>query len=170
MAESLVVKNRRSGLLEIIVGAFSYTVKWQEGNFQVNIPGISVAQYLNRGRMADSLHGQPMVAYDTDQPMTGSFSAYLRDITDDSYVTLPEFITRTGLYELSWGTTLTGMGTEVPKLVDLKWTVQGSPEHGDPADHTMLFKYCHLTGAIAEGGPNTITINWTSFDIYPICT
>jgi hypothetical protein len=169
MPESEVTKNRRSGILDIIVGANTYRVKWEEGDLQVNIPGRSVANYLDRGEFSDSDHGQPMVLYDQSQPMTGTFSAYLRDFTDDSYITLAEFITRTGLYLNSWGTVLTGQGTEAPQLVDLLFTMKGTA-HGDAADHTMRFKWAHLTGAIAEGSPNKISINFQSFDNYPVCT
>lgn len=170
MPESEVSKNHRSGILDIIVGAMTpYRVKWEQGNFTFNVPGRSIANYLDRGEFAETDHGQPMVLYDQSQPMTGSFSAYLRDFTDDSYITLVELITRSGLYELSWGTELTGQGTEAPKLVTLKFTMKGVA-HGDAADHTATFKWCHLTGSVAEGSPNMVTINFTSFDNYPVLT
>ncbi len=167
MAESEVSKNRRSGILDIIVGANSYRVKWEEGNFQLNIPGRSVANYKDRGAFAETEHGMPMVLYDEDQPMTGSFSGYLRDFTDDSYVTLTQFITRAGLYGLTWGTELVGQGMDAPQLVTLKWTMKGIA-HNDPSDHVMYIKYAHLTGAVAEGSPNLCTINFTAFQCYPV--
>lgn len=169
MAESQIVKNMRSGLIQIIVGANSYDIKFEEGNFNLTIPGRSVAVYRDRGRFADADHGQPQVLYDQDQEMTGSFTAYLRDISDGSYVTAPQFITKSGLYASSWGTTMTGAGSEAPKLVDLKWTVYGGI-HGDPTDHTVLCQWSYITGAFAEGSPNVVTFNFQSFDVYPTVT
>lgn len=169
MAESVITKNMRSGLIQVIVGANSYDVKFEEGNFNLTVPGRSVAVYRDRGRFADTDHGQPQVLYDQDQEMTGSFTAYLRDISDGSFITGPQFILKSGLYASSWGTTMSGAGTEAPKLVDLKWTVYGTI-HNDPSDHTVLCQWCNITGAFAEGSPNMVTFNFQSFDIYPTVT
>lgn len=169
MAESQIVKNMRSGLIQIIAGANSYDVKFEEGNFSLTIPGRSVAVYRDRGRFADADHGQPMALYDQDQEMTGTFTAYMRDISDGSFITGPQFITKSGLYASSWGTTMTGAGTEAPKLVDIKWTVYGVI-HGDPADHTILCQWCNITGGLADGGPNTVSFSFSSFDVYPTVT
>lgn len=169
MAESTIVKNQRSGTLKIKVGANSYTVNFQEGRFALNIPGRSIAVYRDRGRFASVLHGQPMVAFDQDQEMTGTFSAQLSDLSDGSAISRAQFIAKSGYYLSNWGTTLVGAGTEAPQLVSLEWTMAGIV-HGDAADHTCLVEWCNLTGSLGEGSPNLCNFNFTSFDVYPTLT
>lgn len=169
MAESVVVKNVRDGLLDWIVGANSYRFVYKDGTLNLNVPGPSVANYLNDGKFAadGSLHGQPSLRYDQDQPMSGSFTAYLRDISDASYITAPQLILKSGLYAASWGTSMGANGEVITG--DLKWTIKGTT-HGDAADHTILCKWVTLTGAIAAGSPNMVTLNFTAFDLYPTVT
>jgi hypothetical protein len=167
MAESVVAKNMRDGTITLKVGANSYVIKYEEGSLQLNVPGPSVANYLDRGRLADTVGGVPSIRYNEDQPMTGSFSAYLRDISDASYVTAPEFILRSGQYSSLWGSSL-GASAEV-KTVDLQWDIVGAA-HGDASDHQVLIAYCVLNGAVAEGSPNKVTINFTSYTLYPTVT
>lgn len=167
MPESTVVKNMRDGKLTLRVSANTYEIKYEEGKLTLNIPGRSVAVYKDRGRFADTLHGTPSLRYDQDQEMTGSFDCYLRDISDGSYVTAPEFILHSGQYGASWGSTL-GANAEV-KTCDLLWDVEGS-DHGDGSDHQLLLQWVVLNGAIGEGSPNRVTINFTSYDIYPTAT
>lgn len=169
MPESSIVKNQRSGTLKIKVGANSYEVGFQEGRFVLNIPGTSIAVYRDRGRFASTLHGQPMVAKDQDQEMTGTFSAQLRDLSDGSFITGPQFIARCGLFLSTWGTQLVGAGTEAPQLVDLEWTMRGVV-HGDPSDHVALVQWCNITGSINEGSPNLLNFSYTAFDVYPTFT
>jgi hypothetical protein len=164
MPESVVHKNMRDGIIDLIQGANSYRIKYEGGTLTLNVPGPSVSNYLDRGRFADALHGQPAVRFNEDQPMTGSFTAYLRDFSDASYVTAPEFIFRSGQVLSTWGSSL-GVSAEVP-LLDLRWTVAGII-HADAADHIALLQWVHLTGAIAEGDPSMTTINFQSFDLYP---
>jgi hypothetical protein len=167
MAESTVAKNMRDGTVTVKVGANSYVIKYEEGTMQLNVPGPSIANYLDRGRLADTVGGVPSLRYNEDQPMTGSFSAYLRDISDGSYVTAPEFILKTGQYASLWGSSL-GANAEV-KTVDLQWDIVGTT-HGDASDHQVLLPYTVLTGAMAEGSPNKVTINFSTYVLYPTVT
>lgn len=164
MAESVIAKNMRDGTLTLLVGANSYVIKYEEGTLQLNVPGPSIANYLDRGRFADSVGGVPSVRYNEDQPMTGSFSAYLRDISDASYVTAPEFILRTGQYSSLWGSSL-GASAEV-KTVDIQWDIAGTI-HNDASDHRVTLAYCCLNGALGEGSPSKTTINFSSYTLYP---
>jgi hypothetical protein len=136
MAESVVAKNMRDGTITLKVGANSYVIKYEEGTLQLNVPGPSIANYLDRGRLADTVGGVPSIRYNEDQPMTGSFSAYLRDISDGTYVTAPQFILKTGQYGSTWGSSL-GANAEV-KTVDIQWDIVGLT-HGDASDHQVLF-------------------------------
>lgn len=167
MPESTVVKNMRDGLLELISGANSYAIKYEQGTNQLNVPGPSVSNYKDRGRFADALHGQPSLRYNEDQPMTGSFTCYLRDVSDGSYVTAAEFVLRSGAVLSGWASTM-GANAEVP-TVDLRWTIAGVV-HGDASNHVVLMQWVHITGAIGEGDPNLVTINYQCFDLYPTVT
>jgi hypothetical protein len=167
MPESTVVKNMRDGIIDIIVGANSYRIAYEAGTLQLNIPGPSISNYKDRGEFAETLHGQPSLRYNEDQPMTGSFTAYLRDLSDGSYVTAAEFVLKSGQYLSAWGSTM-GADAEVP-TVDLKWTIKGTV-HGDAADHTATLQWVHITGALADGNPNMVTLSFTSFDLYPTVT
>lgn len=163
MPESTVVKNKRDGTIEFsdFAAANSLTVAFESGDLSLTIPGTSVSNYLDRGTMVPSLR---LV---DDQPITGSFTAYLRDFSDATYATLMELITLTGDVGANWVST-----GQIPPViadvftVDLKWTVAGVI-HGDPTDHEIVLNFCHLTGATSEGDPDTITINFTSYTVYP---
>ena len=166
MAESTVVKNKRDGTIEFsdLLGANTFTVAFEQGDLSLTIPGTTVSNYLDRGTMVPSLR---LV---DDQPITGSFTAYLRDFSDGGYATLMELITLTGDVGANW--TSTGSAGSVVAdvfLVDLTWTVEGVI-HGDVSDHVIELNFCHLTGATSEGDPDTITINFTSYTVYPTVT
>ena len=167
--ESRIVKNFRSGLIEIMAGAERYVVKAEQGNFTLNIPGRTVAAYLSRGKFVDEEDPEdfPQVAYDQDQPMTGSWTAYLRDFGgSDQYLSLMDFITQTGLFISKWGNELPEHGPDSPKLVTLQWWMRGS-RVGDPANKGLRVPFAYLTGNPAEGSPNLITCNFTAYAVYP---
>lgn len=166
MAESTIVKHLRDGTLAVIVGANSYTVKFEQGTLKATIPGPSVSNFLDRGRFGD-FGEPPALRYNEDRPMTGSWDAYLRDLSDGTYITLPQFILRAGQYASVWGSSL-GANAEV-QTVDLLWTIAG-PTHGDAAAHTVRFYYCTLEGSIEEGNPNKVALNFTSWSLYPVVT
>lgn len=160
MAESTIVKHLRDGTLEFIVGSNSHEFRFEQGNFKLSIPGPTVALYLDRGRITDP----PSIRYDEDQPMDGSFSVYFRDTSSALYVTAMEFITKTGLYASSWGTTM-GASGEV-KTGTLRWTVAGTV-HGDAANKIMELPYCKISGGAEDGNPNLLTFDFTSYAVYP---
>lgn len=160
MAESVIVKHLRDGTLTYAVGANSYVFAFEQGNFQLQVPGPSVALYLDRGRITDP----PSIRYNEDQPMNGSFSVYFRDVTDAAYVTAMEFLLKTGQYASLWGTSM-GVGGEV-KTGTLTWDIAGTT-HNDPSNHTLVLPYSTLSGGAADGNPNLITFNFTSYAVYP---
>jgi hypothetical protein len=163
MPESTVVKNKRDGTLRFsdLLGANTFTVAFEAGDLSLTIPGTTVSNYLDRGTMVPSLR---LV---DDQPITGSFTAYLRDFSDATYATLMELITLTGDVGANW-TSTGSVGPIVADVftVDLTWIMAGVI-HGDTSDHEIELNFCHLTGATSEGDPNTITINFTSYTVYP---
>jgi len=159
MAISTVVKSKRDGTLTFSDNlANSLTVEYEAGDFSVSIPGPGVLDALDRGRMVGALR------YTDDAPCTATFTAYLRDISDPAWATLSEILLQTGEVGTSWESTM-GPDGEVFTL-DLLWTVAGVV-HGDAADHTLGLEKCVVTGSLAEGDPNTISISITSYALYP---
>lgn len=162
MPESTIVKTKRDGLIEILDSSSSviYTVAFEEGNFNLTIPGPAVQMFLDRGVIGTT----PSLRFGDDAPMTGSFSAYLRDIYDAGYNTLMGIMTD----QVITGTPSLGATAEV-KTWKIRWTFEGT-NHGDSADHTILLDHCRLTGSIAEGVPALLTCNITAYDLYPVLT
>ena len=165
MAESTIVKTKRDGTISFAdLGASnSYTVAYEAGDLSIDIPGPTITSSLDRGIMAAT----PSLRYGDDQPMTGSFTAQLRDISDATDQTLFELIAKSGAIG-GWTSTL-GANAEVA-AVTLTFTIEGS-DHGDSGgDHIIVCNHCVVTGGISEGDPSTISISFTSYDLYPTCT
>lgn len=167
MPESNITKHLRDGTFRIVIGANTYTVKYEDGDLKLDVPGPTVEHYLDRGRLADVVGGEPSLRYGEDQPMEFSFTARLRDLGTASYVTLSQFITKTGQYFSTWGTTM-GANGEV-KTADFYWDVAGTV-HGDAGNRTLYMPYVYIKGAIEEGGPNKIAVQCTSYCLYPTVT
>lgn len=165
MPESTIIKTKCDGTLTFSDngGAHSYTVAYEAGDFNVTIPGASITNSLDRGKFGTT----PSLRYGDEQAVTGTFSAYLRDLSDAGYATLMEIIAQTGDVGSNWVSTM-GANGEVFTLT-LLWTIEGT-DHGDPDDHTMRCDFCFVTGALTEGDPDTITINFSSYQLYPTLT
>ena len=165
MAISTIVKTKRDGSITIADGgANTFTVDFEAGDLSLSIPGAAANNFLDRGRITAT----PSVRYGDDQPVTGSFTAYLRDLSDASYETLTEILCQTGQVASTWGSTL-GANAEV-FTVKITWTIEGT-DHGDAADHVCVLNHCYASGgSLSEGDPNTISFNFTSFSVYPTLT
>jgi hypothetical protein len=162
MPESNVIKVVRDGTLTLSDngGANTYEIAYEDGNLVSNIPGEVVNNFLDRNRIGAT----PSLRFGADQPMTLSFTANLRDISDAAYETLPEFLTRTGDVGSNWVGTL-GANGEVP-VYTLTWDLEGTG-HGDPTDHQAVYPFCYLSGTISEGDPDTIAMTITSYAVRP---
>jgi hypothetical protein len=160
MPESLILKTKRDGVLKLSdnAAANSYTVSYEAGDLSIAVPGPTVISPLDRG----SLGSPPSLRYSDDAPITGSFTAYLRDLTDNGFATLSEIILQTGDVGNNWVSTM-GADAEVFTL-DLEWTIAGP---GAEADHVLTLPYCVVTGSISEGDPDQISISFTSYSVYP---
>jgi len=165
MAISTILKTKRDGSLLISDNAAgnSLTVEFEAGDLTIDIPQESVINGLDRGRIGAT----PSLRYGDDQPITFSFTAYLRDLSDATYATLEEIVTLGGDVGANWVSTMGATG-EVFTL-DLKWTIEGT-DHGDAADHTLTLNYCTFRGSFTEGDPNTINISGTSYMVRPTVT
>jgi len=162
MAESTIVKTKRDGTIKFKDDADVniYTVAYEAGDLSVSIPGPTVISPLDRGQFGDP----PSLRYSDDAAITGTFTAYLRDLTDDGYATLEEIILQSGDVANNWVSTM-GSDAEV-FTVTLEWTIEGT-DHGDASDHVMTLPYCVVTGSLSEGDPNQVSISFTSYSNFP---
>ena len=162
MSESSIVKTKRDGVIRFADNAAIniFEVSYEAGDLSIAIPGPSVISPLDRG----SLGSPPSLRYSDDAPITGSFTAYLRDLGDATFATLSEILTQTGQVGTTWVSTMGAFG-EVFTL-DLEWTISGVV-HGDASDHVLTLPYCVVTGSLSEGDPNQISISFTSYSVYP---
>ena len=168
MPESTIVKTKRDGLLVIADngGVNSLTVAFEAGDLSLSIPGPGINNFLDRGRIGAT----PAIRYGDDQPITGTFTAYLRDFDDGgtgTTGTLAEIIAQSGVVASTWVSTM-GANGEV-QTYTLTWTVEGT-DHGDPNDHVCQLDFCAFTGSISEGDPDTISLSFTSYALYPTLT
>ena len=165
MAESTVCKVIRDGTISIAdnAGVNAYTIAFEAGDFTASTPGPAVNVFLDRNQLGAS----PAVRYGSEAGSSGSFTCYLRDVTDAATETALDFIHESGFVGASWVSTL-GANSEV-LLVSITITVEGT-NHGDPADHTIVYNHCRLTGSWSEGDPGTVSFTWQSFELYPTVT
>ena len=166
MPESTIVKTKRDGTITFLDGAAnSFTVAFEAGDLNITIPGTTVNNFLDRGRMT----GPPSIRYGDDQPCTGSFTATLRDFDDGGTgadTTLAEIITQSGVAS-TWQSTM-GVNGEVFTLT-LVWEISGVV-HGDPSNHICQLDHCYITGSMSEGDPDQISISFTAYTLFPILT
>ena len=165
MAISQIIKTKRDGTLVITDNGASHslTVQFEDGNLVINIPGPTILLFLDRGRIT----APPSIRYGDDQPMSGSFSGYLRDLSDAGYATLESILMQAGYILSTWVGTMGATG-EV-KTYSLAWTIEGS-DHGDGADHTCTLPYCAFSGSVKEGAPGSVDMSFTSYALYPTVT
>ena len=162
MAYSTIVKTKRDGTLTFSdnAAAESLVVAYESGDLSLTIAGATIVNPLDRGQFGAT----PSLRYGDDQPVTGSFTAYLRDLNDAAVSTLENLVTQSGYVGSDWVSTL-GANSEV-FTVTLAWTVEGT-DHGDPGDHTLTCNHCVVTGGFSEGDPDSISISFTSYDLFP---
>jgi len=160
MAESTIIKTKRDGSITFTDGTavtpLTYTVAFEAGDLSISIPGETVNLFLDRGRITSP----PSIRYGDDQPITFSFTAQLRDVSEG----ITDLVSGRGGATSTWVSTMGATG-EVFTLT-MAFTIEGT-EHGDAADHVITMNYCHITGSISEGDPSSISISGTAYDVYP---
>ena len=145
-------------------GADTYTVAYQAGDLSLSIPQASVSNYLDRGKFTSP----PSIRYGDDQAITFSFSAYFRDLTDSGAPALIDIINNEGYAGSNWVSTLsTSIASDDAEVftIDLRWIVTNQGSASDV--HKLVLPYCTVNLAIAEGDPNTVTINGTCWASEP---
>lgn len=159
MAISSVVKNYRDGTITFSDNTsptpLSMTVQYESGDLSVSGLGQlhETATYLDRGELG-SLRQTARTF------ITGSFSAHFTDLTDATGGTLYDVAAITGYFASMVSTLGTASDVKTYKLV---WTCEGS-NFGDSGDHVLTMNDVHVTSVdIAEGDPNSYTINFTVY-------
>jgi len=165
MAISTIVKTKRDGTITFSdnAAAKTLTVAYEQGDLNVSIPGYTIISVLDRGEFTST----PTLRKGDDQPCTFTFTAYLRDLSDATFITLESIVCNGGYFASTWVSR--GGATADVKTVLTTWTIEGT-NHGDSADHTLALDYCWITGSVAEGDPGVISVSGTAYDLYPTLT
>jgi len=90
---------------------------------------------------------------------TVSFSAQLADLSDATDQTLVDFLKKTGSYAANISTSVAAGDVYTVKIT---LTIEGT-DLGDSADHTIVMNDVDVRFAIAEGEPNTVTVEGTIY-------
>jgi len=150
MAESTVVKVRKDGTITIYDGAttpLSYTVAYEDGDFQASWPKRESVLIKDRGTIAGERYG--------DQPVGSlSFTCHMREFTDAASATIVDVIQREAIWVAATSTGGTGYESFMHKVT---MTCEGT-DFGDSADHVLLFGKVKLNWSFAEGDPNKISV------------
>ena len=163
MALSSVVKTKRDGILAFadnggFAGSNLLTLSKEPGDMTWTEAGPERADFLDRGRLVgDVRHGD-------DRAVTGSFSHYLRDASDNSEAVPLDLYgwdpDGTVTYiDVNWVPTL-GANAEVATC-DMRYTVEGS-DHGDGADHSWTLTDVSFEHTVTEGTPSTVAVSYRS--------
>jgi hypothetical protein len=163
MAVSTIVKTKRDGTLTIKDGTgtpLELVIAYEQGDLNISIPGPTVNAYLDRGQFGAT----PALRYGDDQPITGTFTAYLRHPTDASDEVLLDLLTQSGQIGTNWVSTL-GANAEVAAYT-LVFAIAGL-SLGDSANYSITCNHCVFSGSVGEGDPNSISVSFTSYDLYP---
>lgn len=159
MPLSSVVKNFRDGTIRVFDGTavtpLDVTVEYESGNWTVGGLKKSLNEtvtYLDRGELGS-------VRYTSRTFPTGSFSLHMTELSDATNEVLLDLVRRTGAFSAAVSTL--GASAEVYTL-NMSLTVEGT-NYGDASDHSLTLTNCELSADLAEGDPNTITINYTCY-------
>lgn len=156
MAESTQPKNFTNGTLTITAGSLAaYTVAVEQGN--LSISGLVAAQkeailVEDRGVFSTLIPGKQVYPQIT-------FTAYLRDLTDATDITLVGICLRLGAHVAATST----LGANRPYTTDFLWTMDGT-SFGDSANHTVTLEDVRWSDvSFAEGDINTVTMTGTAY-------
>lgn len=136
---------------------------FEAGDLSFTIGGATVNNFLDRGRLTSP----PAIRYGDDQPITGTFTGMLRDLSDATDVTLFEILAQSGAVGSGWTSTM-GVNGEVFTL-KIRWEIAGVI-HGDPSNHSCEFDHSVVTGSVSEGDPDVLNLSWTSYILFPVVT
>jgi hypothetical protein len=162
MAESNAVRTKQDAIITITDGTTTYTVAKEVGDFNASVPGYNTTSVLDRGLFG----ADPNIRKGDEQPVTGGFSIYLRDLPNSTNLTLLDLC-----MELS-GTVAAGMTTTTTNTEVRTWTLVYTIDgtwNGE-SDQVMTFYKSVLRASITEGDPSSVAVTFTSYQPFPTIT
>jgi hypothetical protein len=158
MAYSTAPKVRRDGKITLKDGTsptpISLEVAYEEGNFSFDQTKSDRIVIRDRGTIGSVRKGD-------DQPITGSFTIYMRQFTSASAGSVLDFINKTGSYSANVSSSSTVSTDEY--AINIVFEVDGDAVGDDDGDTTVTFDTCICLASFSEGDPNTINV---SFECY----
>ena len=158
MAYSTAPKVRRDGVIKLRDGTtptpVSLTVDYEEGNFSFDQVKSDRIVIRDRGTIKSVRKGD-------DQPITGSFTIYMRQFTSASAGSVLDFINKTGSYSSNVSSSSSVSTDEY--AINIIFEVDGDAVGDTESDNIATFDTCICTASFSEGDPNTINV---SFECY----
>lgn len=159
MAYSTAPKVRRDGVIKLRDGTtptpVSLTVDYEEGNFSFEQTKSDRTIIRDRGTIKSVRRGD-------DQPITGSFTIFMRQFTSSSAGSVLDFINKTGSY--SGNVSSSSAVSTDEYAINIIFEVDGDAVGDSDGDTLATFDTCICTASFAEGDPNTITISFECFN------
>ena len=159
MSYSTAPKVRRDGVIKLRDGTtptpVSLTVDYEEGNFSFEQTKADRTIIRDRGTIKSVRKGD-------DQPITGSFTIYMRQFTSSSAGSVLDFINKTGSYSSNVSASSTVSTDEYS--INIVFEVDGNAVGDSDGDTLATFDTCICTASFAEGDPNTITVSFECFN------
>ena len=158
MAYSTAPKVRRDGKITLKDGTgtpVTLEVAYEEGNFSFDQTKSDRIIIRDRGTIGSVRKGD-------DQPITGSFTIYMRQFTSASAGSVLDFINKTGSYSANTSVSSTVSTDEY--AINIVFEVDGDAVGDDDGDTTATFDTCICTASFAEGDPNQITVNFECYN------
>jgi len=160
MAYSTTPKVRRDGQIQLLDhgGSNTLIIAYEEGAFSFDQTKPDRIVIRDRSSIATVRRGD-------EQPITGSFSFYMRQFTSSTAGSALDFINKTGAYSGNTSSASTGQPFVEEYAIDIKITVDGTGLGDDAADdvHTATFARCVATASFSEGDPNQFNISFECF-------
>lgn len=163
MAEQTGIHNKRDGLITLqdSGAAIDYDIAFEVGDFSFDAPRESVSVYLDRGKLG----ADPSLRKVDDQPVTGSFSFYLRDFGSASEITGHDAVMLLQSGGFALGNIATTTSVSDVETWTLSYTADGTAI--GQSDKTLQFDHARITASVAEGDPSTVSCSFTAYIISP---
>ena len=159
MAYSTAPKVRRDGVIKLRDGTtptpIYLTVDYEEGNFSFEQTKSDRTIIRDRGTIKSVRRGD-------DQPITGSFTIFMRQFTSPSAGSVLDFINKTGSY--SGNVSSSSAVSTDEYAINIVFEVDGNAVGDSDGDTLATFDTCICTASFAEGDPNTITVSFECFN------
>lgn len=164
MAESTIQYTKRNGSITISDATggtpLSYTTLCQDGDFQYTVPRHDLLVL----RCRRDFGATPTIRKGDLQPITGSFSVYLTDLTDATEATLMDFLQDGGFVDGTWVPT-NGASAEVPTW-NLNWVLDAT-SGAEAVTVTFPFTVLRLASIDESGDFVRVNVEFTSYAELP---